>query len=260
MIDVRETTNDHDPEEPQVHLEAHKRAEIESKAEFLRLGEDHLFRKPFGPEWDSHNWVKWATLAEILYRLELPAGSAVLDIGCGTGWTSLFLAEAGYAPTGIDIAPTFIEAAREWAERWNNAAVFEVCDMDSISFPARFDAAVAFDALHHTTRQREVVANISRSLKPGGWVVFGEPSWLHNISPEAHRVHRDLGWVERGLTVRGLKADCRAAGLGNFRRFFEGTRPYEGRVREFAWQLIRLCAANVAFAPQSSIWLAAQKV
>jgi hypothetical protein len=90
-------------------------------------------------------------------------------------------------------------------------------------------------------------------------MIVGEPSWLHNISPDARRVHRQHGWIERGLTVRHLKRDCRGAGLGGFRRFFEGTRPYEGRVREFSWQAIRLCAANVAFAPQASVWLAAQK-
>jgi len=243
-----------------VQHEAHKQAEIESKEEFLRLGQTFVFRKPFGPEWDSHNWVKWATIAEILHRLRVPAGSTVLDVGCGPGWTSLFLAEAGFVPTGIDIAPTFVEQARSWARRWNSAASFEVCDMDSFSFPQQFDAAIVFDALHHSTRQRDVVSSIARSVRTGGWVVFGEPSWLHNVSPAARRVHRQTGWVERGVTLRGLKSDCRAAGLGNFRRFFEGTRPYERRLREFGWQLVRLVAANVAVAPQASIWLVAQKL
>jgi len=240
--------------------EAHKQAEIESKEEFRFRGQTFVFRKPFGPEWDSHNWVKWATIAEIFHRLGLPLGSTVLDVGCGPGWPSLFLAEAGFRPPGIDIAPAFIEEARKWAERWNSAASFEVCDMDAFSFPGQFDAAVVFDALHHSTRQRDVVRNIAHSLRRGGWVVFGEPSWLHGVSPAARRVQRDTGWVERGITIRELKADCRAVGLGNFRRFFEGTRPYEGRIREFGWQLVRLLAANVAVAPQSSIWLVARKL
>ncbi|MEN3340786.1 MAG: hypothetical protein V7644_190 [Actinomycetota bacterium] len=241
-------------------IEPHKQAEIDSKAEFLSSGHDFIFRKPFGPEWDSHNWVKWATLAEILHRLRLPAGAAVLDIGCGPGWTTLFLAEGGFRATGVDIAPAFVEQARLWAARWNSKAQFEVADMDDLTYVDEFDAAILFDALHHTTRQAQVVANVSRSLKRGGWAVFGEPSWLHNVSPAARRVHRETGWVERGVEVRALEADCRDSGLGNVRRFFEGTRPYEHRVREFGWQLIRLVAANLAFAPQASVWVVAQKL
>ena len=39
------------------------------------------------------------------------------------------------------------------------------------------------------------------------------------------------------------------------RRFFEPTRPYEHRVREFGRQLAKLTAANLAFAPSCHIWL-----
>ncbi len=109
------------------------------------------------------------------------------------------------------------------------------------------------------TQRYQVVERIATALKPGGWVLFGEPSVLHGMSPSARRVNRDLGWVERGVRVSALKDDCSQAGLTEFRRFFEGTSPYESRLRGFAWQLIRLIAANVAVAPQSSLWIAAQK-
>ncbi|MDX6656211.1 MAG: hypothetical protein QOH62_1004, partial [Solirubrobacteraceae bacterium] len=33
----------------------------------------------------------------------------------------------------------------------------------------------------------------------------------------------------------------------------------EGRVRGFGWQLARLTAANLAWAPQSHLWVAAQR-
>src|SRR5207253_179922 len=109
-------------------------------------------------------------------------------------------------------------------------ADFVVADMEEMALEQEFDGALVFDALHHTTRQRIVVANIARHLRPNGWVLFGEPSWLHTISPAARRTHRNLGWIERGISISGLKRDCRAAGLGSFRRFFEGTRPYENRL------------------------------
>ena len=241
------------------YVEPHKHAEIASRERFLAEGFLPEFRKPFGPYWDSHDWVKWAAVTEILHRLNVPQGSKILDVGCGNGWMSLLLAESGYAPTGMDISPVSIEKAREWAALRNSAARFVIDDMDRFSYDEEYDGAVVYNALHHTTRQEDVIRNIADSLRPGGWVLFGEPSCLHYLSPHAREVHRQEGWIERGIFVHKLKRDCRRAGLGEFRRFFEGTRPYESRTREFLWQLIRLVSANVAVAPQALVWVFARK-
>jgi 2-polyprenyl-3-methyl-5-hydroxy-6-metoxy-1,4-benzoquinol methylase len=242
-----------------VELERNKQAEIASAQYALEhLGADHS-TKPFHARWGSEYWVKWATVSHVLTHMRLKRGARVLDVGVGIGWTTHFLAEMGYEATGLDIAPANIELARRRAARWGLDVRFEVADMDAFDIGRNFDAALVFDALHHSRRRRTVVSNIARHLRPGGWALFGEPSWLHAISPDARRTQREVGWVEKGVPVRSLKADCRAAGLTRFERFFEGTRPYHARGRGFAWQLVRLVAANVAVAPQASIWLLAQK-
>jgi 2-polyprenyl-3-methyl-5-hydroxy-6-metoxy-1,4-benzoquinol methylase len=238
----------------------HKQAEIASHERALREARPESFRKPFGEPWDSDYWIKWATITDALRLLGVSPPATILDIGCGSGWTTTFLAECGYLPLGMDLAPAMIEMAKRRAARTHVDARFLVADMEAFSLGRKFEAALVFDALHHTTRQEATVQRIAEHLKPGGWVLFGEPSLLHHVSPAARRTHRDVGWVERGIGVRKLKRDCRRAGLGGFRRFFEGTGSYESRVRGFGWQLIRLAAANVAFAPRASIWLAARRV
>lgn len=45
--------------------------------------------------------------------LKLPAGARVIDVACGAGWLSHYLARFGYDTFGFDIAPDFIELARE---------------------------------------------------------------------------------------------------------------------------------------------------
>jgi 2-polyprenyl-3-methyl-5-hydroxy-6-metoxy-1,4-benzoquinol methylase len=242
-----------------VALEPHKQAEIDAHARFLREGHQNV-RKPFGPGWGPDYWIKWATIAYAYDRLGLPARAEILDLGCGPGWTTLFHAEAGYQVVGVDIAPAAIEMATRRARRWGVDAEFVVADIEALNLERRFDMVLIFDALHHSTQADRVVEAIARHLRPGGWALFGEPSWLHTLSPAARREHRETGWIEKGVTVRGLKRHCRRVGMGGFRRFFEATQPYESRWRQFAWQGVRLAAANAAVAPRASIWLAAQKL
>jgi SAM-dependent methyltransferase len=145
------------------------------------------------------------------------------------------------------------------AARWGVAVEFETGDMDELQLGRQFDGVLVYDALHHSGRQRAVVSNVARHVGPGGWALPGEPSLLHAMSPGARRTTRELGWIERGISVRGLRRDCTRAGLGDFRRFLEPTRAYENRGRGFAWQAVRLAASNLAVAPQASVWLAARR-
>lgn len=234
--------------------EKHKQAEIDARPKDFMERESN---KPFG--YPSSAWIKWASIIDTFQRLGIQPGSRVLDLGCGAGWTSNFLAESGYEVTGMDVVPGNMEAGAKRAKRRKLSTTFKVGDMDKFSFSEKFDAVLIFDSLHHSIRQEKVIKQITKHLKPGGWVIFGEPSLLHSISPEARRTTREEGIIERGITVYSLRRDCKKAGLVNIRRFFEATRPYENRLTGFLWQLTRLIAANFVFAPQSSLWVAAQK-
>jgi SAM-dependent methyltransferase len=255
-----------------VSADPNKQAEIRTRTTEFMAGarpqpRGRLFRvpaggdereKPFG--WDPAYFTDWATIATMLERVGLPRGASVLDVGCGAGWTSLFLAEAGYRVLGYDLVPANIEVARARAARWSSSARFEVADMEALPPGEPADAALLFDALHHSNRQRVVLTSIAERLRPGGWLLLGEPTWLHRISPGAHATRRDLGWTERGLTLRGLRRDLQEAGFGEVRRFFQPTRPYESRIRGFAWQILRLIAANAWVAPGTYLWLAAARL
>ncbi len=216
--------------------------------------------KPFGSEWGTEYWGKWQTISYALYSLCVGKGSTILDVGMGVGWTTVFLAESGYRPTGIDIAPASAAVAIDRGARYHANVDAVAADMETFDLGRTFDAALVFDALHHSVRPADVVGRIAAHLKPGGWVLFGEPSWLHDFSPDARRTTKEMGWVERGVRVRALTRDCRRVGLGDFRRFYEGTQPHVGRLRDFGYQSIRLWAARGSCAPQMSVWLAAKRL
>src|SRR5947208_770431 len=101
----------------------HKQAEIASRTPEFMAAEAS---KPFG--WDAAHFVEWATVTEILHRLGVQRGASAIDVGCGSGWTTLFLAEAGLDALGYDLVPENIELARERARRWGSGARFEIAD------------------------------------------------------------------------------------------------------------------------------------
>src|SRR4051812_8855757 len=171
----------------------HKQAEIASRTPDFMAAEA---AKPFG--WDAAHFVEWATVTEILRRLGIEPGASAIDVGCGIGWTTLFLAEAGIDAVGLDLVPANIEMARERAARWGSTARFEVADMDALPGGPPADLALVFDALHHTRAQRATLDGIFRRLKPGGWLVLAEPTWLHRLSPEARPGGRLLRRGEPG--------------------------------------------------------------
>ena len=105
----------------------HKQAEIASRTPEFMAAEAS---KPFG--WDAAHFVEWATVTEMLHRLGVARGASAIDVGCGSGWTSLFLAEAGLRGRWLRPRPGQREFARERADRWGSTARFEVADMDAL--------------------------------------------------------------------------------------------------------------------------------
>jgi 2-polyprenyl-3-methyl-5-hydroxy-6-metoxy-1,4-benzoquinol methylase len=77
----------------------------------------------------------------------------ILDIGCGVGVWSLYLAKKGFDVYGTDFSANAIGLCREWAEEKKLVAQFEVAAITSDPWPAKkFDAAVASMILDNVVR------------------------------------------------------------------------------------------------------------
>jgi ubiquinone/menaquinone biosynthesis C-methylase UbiE len=101
--------------------------------------------------------------------------AAVLDIGCGTGRTTLHIAGLSKDYVGIDYASGMIDYCRERFVAPNTQ--FFQCDARDMSrFPDnRFDIALfsfnGIDCISYNDRKR-VLAEVARVLKSGGWFIF----------------------------------------------------------------------------------------
>jgi ubiquinone/menaquinone biosynthesis C-methylase UbiE len=105
-----------------------------------------------------------------------------LEIGCGTGYFSLNLMQAGLIDdlTCTDISVGMVEALNANAERLALAARVRATRADAESLPfadETFDLVVGHAVLHHLPDLDRAFAEFHRVLKPGGRIVFaGEPS------------------------------------------------------------------------------------
>lgn len=142
----------------------------------------------------------------------MPDGGRLLDMGCGTGWTSVLFAKKGYDVVGTDLVPEAIEAARQLkAEEKLENLDFVVSDYESLSFQSEFDVAVFFDSLHHAVREDDALASAYRALKPGGICITSEPGLGH--ARRARNVVAEFGVTERDMHPGRVIAAAKKSGF-----------------------------------------------
>jgi SAM-dependent methyltransferase len=220
----------------------------------LRVDPDHLYHKPFN---DPRVLRELATVIE-LFQSITPRGR-ILDLGCGSGWTSLFLARAGFQVVGVDISERMIEIARERSQRENCPVSFIAADMEEMCLDTdHFDGALFFDCLHHCNGYLEALRRSFAHLRPGGYVLLFETTWLHRFSPRAREASRRYGVTELGFSRRQLRRALASTGFCNLRHFHDPGPAYGGFAR-FLWTNLRLWCDYLTAFPQAKNIIVAQK-
>jgi SAM-dependent methyltransferase len=154
----------------------------------------------------------------LLSMLRIQPGDAVLDFGCGTGWSSLMLARMGAEVVGVDIAPSALAIGREAAERELTPAqrarlTFRPFDGATIDLPdTSVDFVVVFDAFHHFPNPRTILNEFVRVLSPRGRFGFAEPGAGHAASEHSAAETRH-GILEEDLDLEQLYRTAIAAGF-----------------------------------------------
>lgn len=121
---------------------------------------------------------------------------AVLDVGTGTGFLALLLAELGHGCKAIDLAPGMIEQARELARQRGLAVRFDVGDAESLAEEdAAYDVVISRNVLWTLPDPRRALRDWRRVLKPGGRLVLVDGDWFDDRL--GYRVQKFLGnlWI-----------------------------------------------------------------
>jgi SAM-dependent methyltransferase len=115
------------------------------------------------------------------------AGKQVLEIGCGIGTDLVRFAKGGARVTGIDLAQTSIDMARQnFALHGVTAEDLRVADGAALPFDqASFDVVYAHGVMQYAPDAPALVAEARRVLRPDGlaiFMVYNRVSWLQAMS------------------------------------------------------------------------------
>jgi len=164
---------------------------------------------------DRSIWAPWCNRWVKSFAKEIPEGSTILDVGCGTGSALLVLAERHpVLLAGVDISPKAIAVARGKlsclrANLWAGDAE------TGLPWPEEtFDVVTMTAVIHHFPDPEKVLPHIARVLKPAGRLIIAEPHFLFpilqiaNLLLKIYPLNGDLHFFSlRGL--RRLLARCR---------------------------------------------------
>jgi SAM-dependent methyltransferase len=111
----------------------------------------------------------------------------ILDVGCGTGYSLLWLKEhfKSERAFGVDIS---LHAAALWRVR--SLDTVAVASADLLPFTSEeFDLVTCFDVIYQLERDRarRAILEMSRVLRPGGWLFIREPAyeWMRGAHDKA---------------------------------------------------------------------------
>jgi len=143
--------------------------------------EEDWFWETFGPLMFDHQLLA-GTPEEVDGLLELTdvnQGASILDLCCGFGRHSLEMARRGLKITGVDRTRTYINRARESAEKENLDCHFRCEDVREISDQNQYDGVVcmwnSFGYTEDPEDDHRILKNVYNALKPGGFFLLDTP-------------------------------------------------------------------------------------
>jgi SAM-dependent methyltransferase len=169
----------------------------EEKKPFL-AAQDHVYLQCQADlDVTKHLGGRAATL-ELLELCHFSPGMRVLDVGCGVGYTAIFLAKThGCQVTAVDAFDRMIDRAHERVRRAGveDKVELRVADAQSLTFEdGPFDVVLCESVLPFVPDQAKALREFARVARTGGWVGINETTWTQEPAPgEREAIEDALG-------------------------------------------------------------------
>jgi predicted O-methyltransferase YrrM len=142
-------------------------------------------------------WLPAIVDVDVRLRGEPPAH--VLDVACGTGWSSIAMAQAypNINVDGVDLDHEAISAARENAEQAVVAdrVTFSVTDAADLGGAGGYDLVTIFEALHDMSRPVDALSAARQMLSADGTLLVADGLVGEEFTvPASPRERTEYGW------------------------------------------------------------------
>ncbi|WAL60785.1 methyltransferase domain-containing protein [Thermocoleostomius sinensis] len=180
-------------------------------------------------------------IEELLTWAEVQQATDILDVGCGIGGSSLYLAEKFHArATGITLSPVQANRARQRSQAagLGDRTTFLVADALNMPFAdASFDFVWSLESGEHMPDKRKFMQECYRVLKPGGRFLMA--TWCHRPATPPH--HPTLTQDERQHLETIYRVYCLP--------YVISLPEYEAIAQDLGLQSIQTADWSVAVAP-----------
>jgi tocopherol O-methyltransferase len=130
----------------------------------------------------------------------LGPGCKILDVGCGFGGSSIYLAKKyGAEATGITISPIQVEMARKAAAADGVDAKFILMDAEEMKFGETFDVVWSVESISHYPRKGKFFASAAQCLESGGTLAITD--WFKKGRLTEREYGKFIRPIEKGMLV-----------------------------------------------------------
>ena len=149
--------------------------------------------------------------------LDSEPNSAVIDLGCGYGLLSTWLASNGFRAIGVDVKQNKVKFAKRTAKilHIRDKASYIVASVCNLPFREKsFDYSFCLDVIEHVPNDLVALSEVSRILKPKGELILTTPCWPQKFRfKSGTELCKEWGHVRGGYALEDLKQILKDRGL-----------------------------------------------
>lgn len=139
-------------------------------------------------------------IEHLAHAAGIPQGAKILDVGCGFGASSIYLARKyGAQATGITISQVQMEMANCAAAKAGICAKFLLMDAEAMTFTEPFDVVWSVESISHYQDTPKFFAAAAALLRPGGTLAITDWFKKKGLTPREHK--KFLHDLEHGMNV-----------------------------------------------------------
>src|SRR3974390_141095 len=185
-----------------------RRTDKKEIREFYDLVSSH-FHELWGEHLHHGYWIRGDETKEraqielvehLAQAANIQPGLKILDVGCGTGASSIYLAKSYKVnATGITISPVQVDLANRAAAKEDVNATFLLMDAEAMKFEELFDVVWSVESISHYQNIEQFFALAAKVLKPNGTVAIIDWFKKPKLTPVEYK--QQIVPIEKGMLV-----------------------------------------------------------